>query len=252
MGLESAQSLALWAAFWAAVLSFRRCASEPAGALRFVLALVCGAVFAHVGWALLHLPRVSRHPAILLDASRGFTLLTVPLGVLLAIPWRRSRGDRDRFLASALRALPLAFAVAKLGCLAAGCCRGLPMDRFWGVVSASTPPLHPTVLYEAAGFTLLHAALRHRSDAWVAPVFAFGFGAIRLSVEPLRAPPPLGEPAIPVAVLAAAWLIASLLLAGCVSFEATSRLRRRMRGLPRFEERVRVQERETVPGQQRV
>lgn len=205
MGLENLQIVVLWAAFWTALFSFRRRDPGNAAALRFVLALGCGAGLAHLGWALLHLPRVCRHPAVLLDGSRGFTLLTVPLGVFLAVPWRRPRPARERFLATALRALPLAFAVAKLGCLAAGCCGGIPVNE---------KRLHPTAFYELAGFVLLGAALRGRSDPWVPAVFAFGFGAIRLVVEPLRATPPLGEPGIPVAVLAGAWLVASLLLTG--------------------------------------
>lgn len=212
MGFESVQTLFLWAAFWTAILSFRHRDPEQAAALRFAGALVSGAALAHVGWALLHLPRVSRHPAVLLDGSRGFTLLAVPLGVFMAVPWRRSRSIRDRFLASALRALPRAFAVAKLGCLTVGCCGGIPVNQG----SAPNPRLHPTALYELAGFALLDAALRGRSDAWVGPVFAFGFGAIRLVVEPLRATPALGDPAIPAVVLAGAWLVASLLLTGCL------------------------------------
>jgi prolipoprotein diacylglyceryltransferase len=102
--------------------------------------------------------------------------------------------------------------VAKIGCLTVGCCGGIPVNE----ISASSLRRHPTALYELAGFVLLDAALRGRSDAWVAPVFGFGFGAIRLVVEPLRATPPLGEPAIPALLLAGAWLVASLLLTGCL------------------------------------
>ena len=246
VGLENAQIVALWAAFWTAVLTYRRCNAGQAGALRFVLALVCGAALAHVGWALLHLPRVVRHATVLLDPSRGFTLLLVPLGAFVAVPWRRPLA-RDRFLASALRAMPLAFAVARLGCLAVGCCGGVPVARvsMSPGVSRHLPVLHPTALYEVAGFILLHTALRRSPDAWVSPAFAFGFGAIRLAIEPLRATPPLGAPAIPAVWLAAVWLAASIPLAG-----RSLRLRRRSRGLPCVVQGVRTERRASIPGQE--
>jgi len=58
-------------------------------------------------------------------------------------------------------ALPLAHAIGRLGCFAAGCCFGKPTALPWGVTFtdpeaarlAGTPlgvPLHPTQLYEAA------------------------------------------------------------------------------------------------------
>ena len=247
VGLENGQILALWAAFWTALLSFRQCNPAKATALRFVLALVCGAALAHVGWALLHLPRVSRHPAVLLDPLRGFTLLLVPLGAFVAAPWHRPLAV-DGFLASALRALPLACAVARLGCLAVGCCAGAPIAGTSPGVSRHLPVLHPTALYEVIGFALLHTALRRSSDAWVSPVFALGFGAIRLVVEPWRATPPIGAPALPASWLAAAWLAASIPLAGR-SLRAGNRLHRRGRGVVQG---IRTERGASIPGQQRI
>jgi phosphatidylglycerol:prolipoprotein diacylglycerol transferase len=56
--------------------------------------------------------------------------------------------------------VPLGHAVGRLGCLAAGCCYGLPTTRPWGVVfpeggiAPSGIALHPTQAYEA-GYNLL-------------------------------------------------------------------------------------------------
>lgn len=201
----------LWGAFWTAVFAYHWSEAAGGATLRFVLGLVLGAGLAHLGWVLLHLPRLSPHPSTVFDVSRGFTVLAVPIGVLLMTPWRGPRGARAVFLASALRSLPLAFAVAKLGCLAAGCCRGVPVGAIARVL-LPLGPTHPTALYEVAGFVALHHAVQ-RASQWRAPgIFALGFGATRLAVEPFRAVPELGEPVVPAMLLAAAWIVGSFLL----------------------------------------
>ena len=52
--------------------------------------------------------------------------------------------------------LPLGHAVSRLGCLAAGCCHGMPTDAPWGItfvdpasVAPLGVPLHPTQIYES-------------------------------------------------------------------------------------------------------
>lgn len=51
-------------------------------------------------------------------------------------------------------ALPLGHAVGRLGCLAAGCCRGRPTTLPWGVWIGGLR-LHPVQLYEAAGLAAI-------------------------------------------------------------------------------------------------
>jgi phosphatidylglycerol:prolipoprotein diacylglycerol transferase len=59
--------------------------------------------------------------------------------------------------------LPFGFAISRLGCLAAGCCYGLPTSLPWGVQLPALPgPVHPTQLYEAAWQLGLGVALDAR------------------------------------------------------------------------------------------
>jgi hypothetical protein len=147
---------ALCAAFWAALAGYRPRAAGDAA--RFVAGLALGAALARAGG-----------------------LLLVPAGLLVAAPCR----GRARFLGAALPALPLAFAVAKLGCLAAGCCAAA------GV--------------EALSFAGLHAALRRLPRRHAAAAALAGIGAVRLAALPLR--PEAGLSAL----LAAVWLAAGAL-----------------------------------------
>ena len=180
MSAEVLQIAWLFGAFWTAVFLFGR-HPEAGGHLRFLAGLVLGAIFAHLGWALLHGPAVQEHPWAILDPTVGYSVLFAPLGMLLLT---RS--------AAAFAALPLAFAVARLGCLAAGCCHGTNGE--------------PTPLVEIAGLVALHFIVRRLPARWVVPAVLAGFGLVRLAVEPWRALPPLGAPLVPAAAIAAAWL----------------------------------------------
>jgi hypothetical protein len=183
---RAVQLLPLFAAFWTAVLLFNR-DDFARGHVRFVLGLGLGAVFAHLGWALLHLPAVQQHPWSILDPTAGFSVLFVPLGLLVLAPWPQ-----------AFATLPLALAVARLGCLVGGCCHG--------------PAGEPTPLYEIGGLLVLHAVAARLPARWITPAILAGFGFIRLATEPLRATPPLGDPLIPASAIAAAWVVAPLLV----------------------------------------
>jgi hypothetical protein len=200
--------LAWSAAFWVALLAFAARRERTASARRFAVGLALGAFFAHAGWAAMNLALVRASPRLLVDPLAGFTVLALPLGLLAAAPWRAPRAVRAGWLAAALGALPLAVAVARLGCVAAGCCHGTVSDAPWSIGAR-----HPTALYESAAFALLHLAVARTPRAWAPAAALIGFGAIRLAVEPWRAPPPLGPPAVPAAAVAAAWIVAGLALA---------------------------------------
>jgi hypothetical protein len=178
------QWAALCAAFWTAVLLYR--CGPPAGLqpARFVAGLALGAGLAHLGWVLLHAAPIARHPQAIWNPSLGYCVLFFPVGPLLFSPGAR-----------AFAALPLALAVARAGCLVAGCCRG--------------PQGEATPLAEIAALVALHVLVRHLPERAVLPAVLAGFGAIRLALEPWRAPPPLGAPALAPAWIAAAWLAAS-------------------------------------------
>jgi hypothetical protein len=145
----------LCAAFWTALRGARAGLGSTEDAARFVAGLALGALFARAGG-----------------------LLFAPAGLLAAAPWRAA--ERAVFLDAALPGLPLAFAVAKLGCVAAGCC------AFAGA--------------EALGFAAVSAALRLAPRRYGAALALAGIGAVRLAALPFR-PEARGS-----AWLAAAWL----------------------------------------------
>jgi hypothetical protein len=208
---DTAQAAALTAAFWVALALAARDQREPRALARIALGLALGAGLAHLGWAALHASSVRTAPRALLDPRRGYCVLFVPLGLLACAP--RGGAARARHLASSLPALPLALAVARLGCLAAGCCLGTPSELPWAARGPGGETLHPVALYDAAGGAALHAALRAAPRALRAGLALAGLGALRLALEPLRASPPLGEPALAPAWLAGAWLAAGCALA---------------------------------------
>jgi hypothetical protein len=147
---------ALCAAFWVAVLGFRAAPRTAPEAARFVAGLALGAALARAGG-----------------------LLFAPAGLFL-LGWRRAR-----FLDAALPALPLACAVAKLGCVAAGCCAAAGG--------------------EALGFAVVHVAARFAPRAHAAALALAGIGLVRLAALPSRPEARLS------AGLAVVWLAAAAL-----------------------------------------
>ncbi len=124
------------------------------------------------------------------------------------LPLAREHAVRQRQLAVSLAPLPWALGVARLGCLAAGCCLGAPSDS-----SLSDMERHPVALYECGALLALGAAVRRLPPARRAPAVLAAFGGVRLVLEPLRAPPLLGEPLVPVELLAALWVAIGVVLA---------------------------------------
>jgi membrane protease YdiL (CAAX protease family) len=174
-----------------ALCVFRRL--SPRGGDRFVLGLWLGVGLAHAGWALLQLPHLSGRPAWLLEPG-AVSVLFLPLGVLCVAPWRES-----------LAALPLALAVARLGCLPYGCCYA----SAWGA------------LPELGLLAGLQLAARRRPEYAVGIVLC-GFGAVRLASLPLRAPLALA-PGLDPRWIALAWIVAGLVLQGRLRTAARAR-----------------------------
>jgi len=192
---------ALGGAFWMAIVVYLRRGGEAESGSRFVAGLALAGASAHLGWAFLHLDDVMAHPRALLNPAVGHSVLFAPLGILALTPGKRA--GRERYLAAALGSLPQAFAVARLGCLASGCCHGT-----LAVFGADA-----TLLGEIAGLLALAAWTRRLPAAWVGPATLSGFGALRLATEPFRAPSPLGEPLIAPAALAVGWVAAGAAMA---------------------------------------
>lgn len=179
----AAFQLAGWsAAFWLALGLHARLGSGSRP--RFALALLLGAALAGGGPALLW----SRAPQGLDPGT--VSVLFVPLGLLLL------RTDPGAFAS-----LPLPLAVARIGCLAAGCCRG---------TSGELLPL-----YEATLLAVLHGALARGALAVAPERFAWTFGGLRLAESrwrPRVEDAPLAGLATPEAV-ALGWIAVGTLLA---------------------------------------
>lgn len=196
--------------------------------LRFIAGLGLGALLARLGWAGLHLDRVSGSlgstglalgldPLFLIwGAGAGFSLLFVPAGPLCLAPGRPGAGANLAYAAAASRALAPAFAVARLGCVWAGCCGGRRVAEWGAHFSAqtsahiSTSTTYPTAAWELAGWGVVACLLARAPARWVPGLFGVAFGGLRLAIEPWRAPPPLGEPLLDPAWIAGAWLAAGL------------------------------------------
>ena len=163
------------------------------GIARLALGLWLGAGSAHLGWTFLHLLTVVGHPSSIFRLAAG-SLLFVPLGILVVAPWRE-----------ALAALPLALAVARLGCLPYDCCYASPWNA----------------LPELAGLVAMHFAAR-RWPQHTAPIVLSGFGALRLLSLPLRAVP-AQEPFFDPAWIALAWIAAGVLLRNRIGSAETAR-----------------------------
>lgn len=110
-----------------------------------------------------------------------------------AVFWRA--GVRLRAGADLLAgALPWGHAIARGGCLLAGCCYGKPTVLPWGVryshLAAPGPhgvALHPTQLYEALGLVALGIALRavqrRKRPGEVALSYLSGYAILRFVIE---------------------------------------------------------------------
>lgn len=162
------------AAFWVAIVLHAR--RDPGHTGRFALSLAVGAVAAHLLCGLLF----QGVPAGA-SAAPAASILFLPLGPLVC-----SRRP------AAFECLPLPLAVARLGCAAAGCCRGGAGE--------------PLPLLEAAALASLHVCLRGLPAAVRPGACLLGFGLLRIAEEPWR-PDPAGALVTPAAV-AAAWALA--------------------------------------------
>ena len=166
--------IAAWcAAFWLALWLHAQQTRDPRERMRFAWALGVGALLARAGHALFW-----GEPHNVAEPSAAFSVLFFPLGVLWLTPH-----------AAAFASLPLALAVARLGCIAAGCCRGAAGE--------------PLPLFEVSAWVAVHLALARSDPERIPERFAFAFGGLRLAEAPWR--PPVGAVATP-ELVALAWI----------------------------------------------
>jgi phosphatidylglycerol:prolipoprotein diacylglycerol transferase len=143
--------------------------------------------------------------------------------VALWLELQRRPGLAAAFACALLPAIPLAQALGRLGCFAAGCDHGSPAEVPWSVtygpessVSAgfAGTPLHPVQLYEALLCLGIAAWLWRRLDpSWAAArqigLYLTLYAAGRFAVELFRGDAGRGIPALGLStaqLLAVAWL----------------------------------------------
>jgi len=189
LGRQTAVVVGLCAAFHVGLAGFLWLDGRPEDAPRAIAGLALAAACGHLGWVAMHWPGLDGALALAARPA-GATVLFAPVGIWLSAP-RLSRG-RAAYLHPAMAALPLALAVARLSCLAGGCCQGARM-------------------LEIAGCVLLGALSQRLRRDLTAPAVVAGLSAIRLAAEPLRAPDPFAPPVVPVAGVAGALLGAAAL-----------------------------------------
>lgn len=206
-------------AFWVALLGYR-----GRFRTRFLFGLGFGALLGRLGWILLFLPgegawfsawpaganSLGALAAGLLQPGSGISLLFVPLGPIALAPAGRGRAAR-LFWASSARALAPAIAIARFGCIVAGCCSGRPLPLGSGAPDAGVW-VYPTAAGEFLAWLFVSAWIFRLPQRRAPALFLLAFGGVRLVVQPLRADLPLGDPWLDPSWIALAWLCLGLFL----------------------------------------
>jgi len=90
--------------------------------------------------------------------------------------------------------LPFSIGLGRIGCLIAGCCRGLPYDGPWAITYSDGIARHPAPLYEmvfhwAMGFLLIALWRRQLLFGRLFAFYLAGYGVFRFFTEYLRETP---------------------------------------------------------------
>jgi phosphatidylglycerol:prolipoprotein diacylglycerol transferase len=131
----------------------------------YIAAMIPGAKY------LFHVRQLEFDPMVIFSAKHymqgglwGGLLAYFPLAIAATLLLARKKKAGLDLIAVAL---PIPWAMAKLGCLFNGCCHGKPCSLPWGIVfpegAGSTPagvPLHPTQVYEILLMALLVLVFR--------------------------------------------------------------------------------------------
>lgn len=141
-----------------------------------LLGILIGVIGGRLLWISQNLP-ISFYEAIEIWEG-GFSVLGSIIGILLVLPfYLRSINVKILPLLDLVAIYtPLLHSISRVGCFLAGCCYGMPTEKFWGIIythpdvkvpiSLKNIPIHPTQLYSAAIlfliFLLMYFVLRNR------------------------------------------------------------------------------------------
>jgi phosphatidylglycerol:prolipoprotein diacylglycerol transferase len=119
--------------------------------------------------------------------------------------------------------VPFSIAVGRIGCLIAGCCRGIPYDGPFAITYDDAIPRHPAPVYEmlfnfAIGFLLIALWRRKILFGRLFALYLVSYGVFRFFIEFIR------ETAKPYAGLSAYQLMCiAMIIAGGIALIARSR-----------------------------
>lgn len=87
--------------------------------------------------------------------------------------------------------LCFSLAIGRLGCLAAGCCRGIPWDGPWAIHGRHPIPVYEILFLVATGGAFLFLLRRGLLFGRLFSVYLIVYGVFRFLTEPLRETPKL-------------------------------------------------------------
>ncbi|MBI1371872.1 MAG: hypothetical protein GC159_03810 [Phycisphaera sp.] len=160
----------------------------------------------------------------------GALLVSVAAGIGWCVWHRLKLGRMGDVIAPSLA---LGIAIGRVGCYLAGCCWGTPCGDGWfcgvsfpagsfahhqqamqgliGIDAATSLPVHPVQLYEAAALTLLAAGLWRWGGRRVVPgevfgAMAVGYAVVRFGLEFVRA----DNPDVSLGLTASQWICVAI------------------------------------------
>lgn len=164
-----------------------------------LMLLIFAILGARLVFVLLMFNEYASQPGTVLSVWRGGLsfhggVLGGVLAVLLFCRWRKVR---FAVLADVFTpAVPIGYALTRIGCFLNGCCHGVPTDLPWGVVFPENVkhfpgPVHPTQLYASAGsaaivLILLWAWPRMRRPGQLFPLYLVLYSIMRFLCEYTR------------------------------------------------------------------
>jgi phosphatidylglycerol:prolipoprotein diacylglycerol transferase len=166
-----------------------------------ILVLIFGIICARILYVLLNLSAYLPHPQEILYLWAGGLSFHggVIGGVLAGVLYARKKKIKFWELADLFApALPLGYAIARIGCFLNGCCYGLPTHLPWAVrfysqdiPGALTVPSHPVQLYDAAANILLFFIIgrlkgKEHTSGVLFLQYLVGYSFIRILAEILR------------------------------------------------------------------
>ncbi len=90
--------------------------------------------------------------------------------------------------------LPFSVAIGRIGCVLAGCCRGVPFDGAWAITGSDGVPRHPAPIYEmlfslATGAVFVVLLRRGMLRGRLFAIYLIVYGSFRFFVEMVRDTP---------------------------------------------------------------